>query len=59
MNTAQINLKSSNDENQHACETCGKAFKSKSPRIFHKRVHSGVNRTTVMLVIGVLVRKVI
>ena len=41
MNTAQTSLKSSNDEKQHVCGTCGKCFKSKCYLIVHKRIHSG------------------
>ena len=43
MSTAQVSLKSSNDEKQHICEICGKRFKSKYYLIVHNRIHSGEN----------------
>ena len=43
MNTHQTSLKSSIDEKQRVCETCGKCFMSKSYFKIHRRIHSGEN----------------
>ena len=58
MNTAQTNLKFSNDEKQRVCQTCRKGFKSKSYLTVHKKNHSGKNRTIVIFVIRCLPIKV-
>ena len=41
MNSGQTYLNSSNNENKHVCESCGKYFKSEYYLIVHKRIHSG------------------
>ena len=40
MNIAQRIFKSSNDEKQHICETCGKIVKFRSALIIHNRILS-------------------